>query len=94
MEARHRARSNWLGNLEFAWCMHRIGLPNPHVCRKPVNAHKANTEMNKLASHESLRLDCVGESDGIFATHLAEDNTDSLLRIESLYDSSHSGPLC
>ena len=67
----------------------RIGLPYPHVCRKPVNAHKANTEMNKLASHESLRLHCVGESYGIFATHLAEDNTDSSLRIESLYDSSH-----
>ena len=55
-------------------------------------AHKANTEMNKLASHESLRLDCVGESYGIFATHLAEDNTDSSLRIESLYDSSHVVP--
>ena len=45
--------------------------------------------MNKLASHESLRLDCVGKSYGIFVTHLAEDNTDSSLRIEGLYDSSH-----
>jgi hypothetical protein len=48
--------------------------------------------MNKLASHKSLRLDCVGEGYGILATHLAEDNTDSSLRIESLYDSSHVVP--
>jgi len=67
----------------------RISLPYPHVCRKRVIAYKANTEMNELASHESLRLDCVGESYGIFATHLAEDNTDSSLRIEGLYDPSH-----
>ncbi len=54
--------------------------------------HKANTEMNKLAGRKRLSLDYVGESYGIFATHLAEDNTNSSLRIESLYDSSHLVP--
>ena len=48
--------------------------------------------MNKLAGRKRLSLDYVGESYGIFATHLAEDNTNSSLRIKSLYDSSRVVP--
>jgi len=48
--------------------------------------------MNKLAGRKRLSLDYVGESYGVFATHLAEDNTNSSVRIESLYDSSHGVP--
>ena len=44
--------------------------------------------MNKLAGRKGFSLDYVGEGYGIFATHLAEDNTNSSLRIEGLYDSS------
>jgi len=57
-----------------------------------VIIHKANTEMNKLAGRKRLGRDYVGESYGIFATHLAEDDTNSSLRIESLYDSAHVVP--
>ena len=70
-----------------------VGVPSPNVCCKCVIIHKANTEMNKLAGRKRLRRDYVGESYGIFATHLAEDNTNSSLRIESLHDSSHVAPL-
>ena len=69
-----------------------VGVPSPNVCCKCLMIHKANTEMNKLAGRKRLSLDYVGESYGIFATHLAEDNTNSSLRIESLYDSSHVVP--
>jgi hypothetical protein len=69
-----------------------VGVPSPNVCCKCLIIHKANTEMNKLAGRKRLSLDYVGESYGIFATHLAEDNTNSSLRIESLYDSSHLVP--
>lgn len=48
--------------------------------------------MNKLAGRKRLSLDYIGESYGVFATHLAEDNTNSSVRIESLYDSSHGVP--
>ena len=54
--------------------------------------HKANTEMNKLAGRKRLSRDYVGESYGIFVTRLAEDNSNSSLRIERLYDSSHVVP--
>jgi hypothetical protein len=48
--------------------------------------------MNKLAGRKRLSLDYVGESYGIFATRLVEDNANSSLRIKSLYDSSHVVP--
>jgi hypothetical protein len=54
--------------------------------------HKANTEKNKLAGRKSLSLNYVGESYGIFATHLAEDNANSSLLVKNLYDSSHEVP--
>ena len=69
-----------------------VGVPFPNVCCKRVIIHKANTEMNKLAGRKRLSRDYVGESYGIFATRLVEDNTNSSLRIESLYDSSHVVP--
>jgi hypothetical protein len=45
--------------------------------------------MNKLAGRKRLSRDYVGESYGIFATRLVEDNANSSLRIKSLYDSAH-----
>jgi len=70
----------------------RVGLPYPDVCRKRVVVHKADAEMNKLASCKRLKLDYVSESYGVLAAIFTAYNADSSLRIESLYDSSHVAP--
>lgn len=70
----------------------RVGLPYPDVCRKRVVVHKADAEMNKLASCKRLKLDYVSESYGVFVAIFTAYNADSSLRIESLYDSSHAAP--
>lgn len=70
----------------------RVGLPYPDVCRKRVVVHKADAEMNKLASCKRLNLDYVSESYGVFVAIFTAYNADSSLRIESLYDSSHVAP--
>jgi hypothetical protein len=54
--------------------------------------HKADAEMNKLASCKRLKLDYVSESYGVFAAIFTAYNADSSFRIESLYDSSHVAP--
>jgi len=67
-------------------------LPYPDVCRKCAIVHKADAEMNKLASCKRLKLDYVSENYGVFAAIFTAYNADSSLRIESLYDSSHVTP--
>ena len=67
-------------------------MPYPDVCRKRVVVHKADAEMNKLASCKRLKLDYVSESYGVFAAIFTAYNADSSFRIESLYDSSHVAP--
>ena len=70
----------------------RVGLPYPDVCRKCVVVHKADAEMNKLASCKRLKLDYVSENYRVFAAIFTAYNADSSLRIESLYDSLHVPP--
>jgi hypothetical protein len=80
------------GRLHLLRDSFRVGLPYPDVCRKRVVVHKADAEMNKLASCKRLKLDYVSESYGVFVAIFTAYNADSSLRIESLYDSSHVAP--
>ena len=62
------------------------------VRRKRTIVHKADSEVNDLADLKRFNDDNIGESHRIISTIFTADDAESLIRIETLYDSLHMAP--